>query len=312
MGLAVDDTGNLYFADDNFSIIFKVTPDGMVTRLAGSGAPAWADGTGANASFYYPMGVAVDSQGNVYVADYMNHRIRKVSPFGVVTTLAGSGAPAWADGTGTNASFNNPFGVALDSQGNLYVADQGNNRIRMVTPDGVVTTLAGSGYIDYTDDSNAVNNGTAKSNYFDGKGANASFANPTGVAVDAQGNVYVADNINNVIRKVTSGGVVTTLAGSGYFGHDNGVGKNASFGNPVGVAVDTHGNVYVTDSNNGLIRKVTQNGIVTTLAGSIRGDSCDPLDGTGTSATFCTPYGITIDSTGNLYVADGQSIRKIT
>ena len=296
--VAVDSAGNVYVADTNNNRIRKITSTGVVTTLAGSGTGQFADGTGTNASFFSPHGVAVDSAGNVYVADYTNQRIRKITPAGVVTTLAGSGTQAFADGTGTNASFFNPIGVAVDSAGNVYVSDYSNNRIRKITPDGVVTTLAGStsGYTD-----------TTKNGAVSGALLNI----PRAVAVDSSSTIYVADTSNNRIRKITSTGVVTTLAGSGIATFADGTGTNASFNLPNGVAVDSSGNVYVGDTVNNRIRKITSTGVVTTLAGS---GIATFVDGTGTAASFNTPQGITVDSAGNVYVIDqlNYRVRKIT
>ena len=214
---------------------------------------------------------------------------------GVVSTFAGSGSLGSANGTGTAASFWNPYGVGADSAGNVYVADTGNEIIREITPGGVVSTLAGSG------SSGSVNaTGTA-----------ASFFTPAGVAADSAGNVYVADTDNHMIRKITSGGVVSTLAGSGSAGSANGTGTAASFGLPEGVAVDFSGNVYVADANNQLIRKITSGGLVSTLAGS---GSTGSANGTGTAASFYQPFGVAVDLSGNVYVADSINnlIRKIT
>jgi len=292
-GVAVDSSGNVYVADTSNSRIRKITSAGVVTTLAGSGTAAYADGTGTTASFNGPQGVAVDSSGNVYVADINNNRIRKITSAGIVTTLAGSGSYSFADGTGTAASIAQPAGVAVDSSGNVYVADSGNNRIRKITSAGVVTTLAGSGIGAYTD----------------GTGTTASFNGPQGVAVDSSGNVYVADSNNSRIRKITSAGVVTTLAGSGDWAYADGTGTTASFNGPQGVAVDSSGNVYVADTSNSRIRKITSAGVVTTLAGSAAGFA----DGTGTAASFNYPYGVDVDSSGNVYVADinNSRIRKI-
>jgi len=209
----------------------------------------------------------VDGSGNVYVGDEVNHKIRKITSAGVVTTLAGSGSSGSADGTGTLASFNNPYGVAVDLSGNVYVADKGNFLIRKITSGGVVTTLAGSG-----------SSGSAN-----GTGTAASFNYPFGVAVDGSGNVYVGDYENHLIRKITSAGEVTTLAGSGSSGSANGTGTAASFSSPYDVAVDGSGNVYVADYYNHLIRKITSDGVVTTLAGS---GSSGSANGTGTAASF--------------------------
>ena len=222
------------------------------------------------------MGVAVDSAGNVYVADTYNDEIRKITPSGVVTTLAGSAGQAGSsDGTGSAARFDWPEGVAVDSAGNVYVADCRNDEIRKITPSGVVTTLAGS----------AGQYGSS-----DGTGSAARFDGPMGVAVDSAGNVYVADYGNDEIRKITPSGVVTTLAGSaGQTGSSDGTGSAARFYYPEGVAVDSAGNVYVADAGNDEIRKITPSGVVTTLAGSA--GQTGSSNGTGSAASFYFPRG---------------------
>ena len=298
-GVAVDSAGNVYVADTDNSTIRKATPTGVVTTLAGQAATLGsADGTRSAAQFNAPSGVAVDSAGNVYVADSVNATIRKVTAAGVVTTLAGlAGTVGSADGTGSVARFYYPGGVALDTAGNVYVADTDNSTIRQVTPAGVVTTLAGL----------AGNSGSA-----DGIGSAARFGYPFGVAVDSAGNVYVADTSNHTIRKVMPGGVVTTLAGGGGPGSADGTGSAAQFDGPIGVAVDSAGNVYVGDSGNDTIRKVTPAGAVTTLAGlaGIGGSA----DGTGSAARFHQPSVVAVDSAGNVYVGDSgnDTIRKVT
>ena len=243
--VAVDGSGNVYAGELVNNTIRKVTPGGAVTTLAGSpGIQGSADGTRNEAKFNSPQGVAVDKSGNVYVADRNNCTIRKVTPGGVVTTLAGySGVVGDADGTGSAARFNHPEGVAVDGSRNVYVADGLNHTIRKVTPDGVVTTLAGSPGV---------------SGNTDGIGSAARFNVPVGVAVDGSGNVYVADWVSRTIRKVTPGGVVRTLAGyPGITGTADGMGSDARFHGPREIAVDGSGNVYVADANNGTIRKVT-------------------------------------------------------
>ena len=299
-GAAADSAGNVYVADSVNHTIRKVTPGGVVTTLAGlATSHGSADGAGSAARFFSPMGVAVDSAGNVYVADSLNHTIRKVTPAGVVTTLAGlAGSYGSDDGTGSAARFNQPYGVAVDSAGNVYVADTGNDTIRKVAPGGVVTTLAGL----------AGNRGSA-----DGTGSDARFYNPYGVAADSAGNLYVADTSNHTIRKVTPGNLVTTLAGlAGNAGSANGTGSSARFSAPEGVAVDSAGNVYVAENSNHTIRKVTPGGVVTTLAGLA--GSYGSADGTGSNARFYYPRGVAADSAGNLYVADtyNRTIRKVT
>ena len=228
-GVAVDSSGNVYVADAFNNRIRKITPAGEVTTLAGSGTEGYHDATGTAAQFNHPFGVAVDSDGIVYVADQVNHRIRKITSKGVVSTFAGSGTQGYHDATGTAAQFNYPHSVTVDSSGNLYVADTSNHRIRKITPDRVVTTIAG---------------------------ATAEFDFPYGVAVDSSGNLYVADTHNNCIRRITSAGVVSTLAGSGTAGDKDAFGTAAEFDHPHGVAVDSSGILYVADANNSRIRKI--------------------------------------------------------
>lgn len=287
--VAVDGSGDVYVADAGNHVIRKVTSGGVATTLAGTaGSAASTDGTGSAAGFSSPKGVAVDSVGNVYVADAGNHVIRKVTSAGVVTTLAGTaGSAGSVDGTGSAARFSSPHGVAVDSSGNVYVADAGNHVIRKVTPGGVVTTLAGTaGAAGSTDDT----------------GSAARFSDPRGVAVGGSGNVYVADSGNHVIRKVTSGGAVTTLAGTaGASGSTDGTGAAARFRNPRGVAVDSSGDLYVVETNNHVIRKVTASGVVTKAAGSFFGFYAN---GAGNSSGFNAPGGIAVNSSGNLYLAD--------
>jgi sugar lactone lactonase YvrE len=260
-----------------------------------------AEGTGSAARFYLPQGVAVAGSGNIYVADTFNQTIRKVvqsGSVGTTSTLAGL-APATGstDGTGSAARFNGPFGVAVDSAGNTYVADKNNHTIRKITSAGVVSTLAGSAGIP-----GAV----------DGPGSAARFRSPGGVAVDGSGNVYVADTGNHTIRKITPAGVVGPLAGMvGVQGQTDGTGSAARFNSPQGVAVDGSGNVYVADSSNCTIRKITSTGVVSTPAGTAL--SCTFADGTGGVARFSLPQSIASDASGNLYVADtlNQTIRKV-
>lgn len=196
LGVAIDAAGNVYVADYGNDLIRKINPAGVVSTLAGSGATGADDGPGATATFNLPEGIAVDAAGNVYVADNGNNLIRKITAGGVVSTLAGSGKAGSANGAGTAASFNSPFGLAVDATGDVYVADAGNNLIRMITPAGVVSTFAGNG----------------KKGAANAMGTAASFNTPAGVAVDAAGNVFVADENNNLIRKITASGTVTTWA----------------------------------------------------------------------------------------------------
>ena len=240
-GIAADSSGNVYVADTGNSTMRKISVSGVVSTLAGTaGSRGSTNGTGTAARFSNPYGVAVDSTGNIYVIESDASTLRKITPAGVVTTLAGSAnSNGFINGTGLVARFSVPFDLAVDAAGNIYVCDHGNHAIRKVTPDGVVTTLAGAGSPGNT-------NGT---------GTAASFKFPAGIAVDSAGAVFVADTDNQVIRKVSSAGEVTTVAGSGTIGSANGIGTAATFYNPKDVAVDASGNLYVADMANHTVRK---------------------------------------------------------
>ena len=297
-GIALDSAGNVYVADTDGGTIRRVTPAGVVTTLAGSEAFGSVDGTGSAATFARPTGVAVDPAGNVIVTEE-GSVLRRVTPTGVVTTIAGlANAYGNVDGKGLNARFYLPVGVATDRLGNVYVADAYASTIRKITPAGEVSTLAGLETV----------KGTA-----DGQGSAARFNAPWSVAVDGAGNVYVADMNNHTIRRITSSGAVTTLAGlAGSYGSADGTGSAARFYGPAGVATDGSGNVYVADSGNDTIRRVTPSGVVTTLAGLA--GSYESADGTGSAARFRNPQGVATDATGNVYVADtnNHTIRRIT
>jgi hypothetical protein len=309
-GVAVDDEGNVYVADRYNYTIREVTPTGVVTTLAGLARVSGTnDGTGSAARFKTPTGVAVDGATNLYVADITNNTIREVTPIGtnwVVTTLAGQpGVAGTNDGIGNAARFYRPNGVAVDADRNVYVADAGNHTIRELMPVGtnwVVTTLAGL----------AGSSGSAN-----GTNSAARFNNPTSVAVDSAGNVYVTDWENSTIREVTPVGtnwVVATLAGlAGSSGGADGIGSAARFYNPCGVAVDEATNLYVADQNNNMIRELMPTGtnwVVTTLGGLAKVSGTN--DGTGSAASFDFDAGVTVDSAGNVYVADvnNDTIRR--
>jgi streptogramin lyase len=297
--VAVDSAGNVYVADSGNQTIRKITPSRVVTTFAGlAGTIGIDDGTGSAARFFFPRGVAVDSTGNVYVADTNNQTIRKITPSGDVSTFAGSPrSPGHANGTGSAARFYHPRGVAVDNAGYVYVADFDNHTIRKITPSGVVSTFAGL----------AGSYGSA-----DGTGNAARFYFPEDVAVDNTGNVYVADRFNYTIRKITPSRVVSTFAGSAGTGSADGTGSAARFNLPNGAAVDSAGNVYVADTFNHTIRKITPSGDVSTFAGLA--GSYGSENGTGSAARFYFPRGVAVDSADNVYVADtnNHTIRKIT
>ena len=303
-GVAVDAAGNVYVADTGNHRVRKIGAAGTVTTLAGTGERGYGgdDGPAAQARFALPAGVAVDAAGNVYVADTGNHRVRKIGAAGTVTTLAGTGERGYGgdDGPATEARFAFPAGVAVDAAGNVYVADTGNHRVRKIGAAGTITTLAGTGERGYGGD--------------DGPATEARFAFPAGVAVDAAGNVYVADTGNHRVRKIGAAGTITTLAGTGErgYGGDDGPATEARFALPAGVAVDAAGNVYVADTGNHRVRKIGAAGTITTLAGTgERGYGGD--DGPAAQARFALPAGVAVDAAGNVYVADtgNHRVRKI-
>lgn len=280
--MACDAAGNIYVAQYYNGVIRKITPNGIVSNFA----------TG----FFTPEGIAIDVGTNLYVADSGHNVIKRVGPTGAVTTLVGTANVAgWADGTNTSALFSSPWGIAVDSFTNIYVSDNDSNVIRKVsrigsTANWAVTTIAGS---------------PGQSGSSDGTNSQALFNNPTGLACDPAGNVYVADSDNYIVRKLTpdvtgTNWVVTTIAGkAGFYGHRDGVGTNATLSYPYALASDPSGNIYITDDGYGLIRILSTNGTVTTLAGSY-----GSADGFYTNAGFDFAYGIALDPFGNIYIAD--------
>lgn len=296
-GVVVDANGNVYVSEYSGNKIRKITPEGVVTTFAGSSSSGTSNGTGTAARFSRPNGLAIDASGNIYVADEWNHRIRKITPAGVVTTFAGSSSGS-NNGTGTAAQFNYPSGVAVDGSGNLFVCDRSNHLIRKITSAGVVTTFAGSG-------SSGNGNGT---------GTAATFANPTGIAIDANDNLYITDYSNHSVRKITSAGVVTTLAGpvgsTGTWGTTNGTGTSARFNYPYHIVIDSHGNIIITELNGQRLRKITTAGVVTSYVGSTTSGSTNAV---GTAAQFSSPRGLGIDSDDNIFIADFNNhlVRKV-
>jgi ABC-type branched-subunit amino acid transport system substrate-binding protein/sugar lactone lactonase YvrE len=295
-GMAIDRQGNLYIPEALAHRIRRITPDGMVSTLAGTGSPGYADGPIATAQFHTPVGLAVDAAGNVYVADGGNHRIRLIRPDGTVTTLAGIGEPGYRDGPAGEAQFNGPFDVTVSSTGMLYVADAGNDRIRAISPDGMVTTLAGSG----------------RRGFKDGPPEQAEFNAPWKLTLAADGTLYVADGVaifqrgNHAIRRVAPDGTVSTVAGTGLPGLADGSAAEAGFYWPEDLDVDALGNIYVADSHSNRIRVITAEGMVYTLAGSGR---MGYADGPGPEAAFLGPVGVLADGSGHLFVSEYASLR---
>lgn len=301
-GVEVDRQGNVYIADRFNNVIRKLEKSsGNVVTLAGSGAAGSDDGQGTNASFREPWGITVDSLGNVFVADTKNNKIRKITPSGLVSTVAGTGRFGITDAVNPLvASFGNPTGIAVDKKGNLYVGDHLTHLIRKISVSGAVTTLAG--------DRNYPNN----AGLVDGIGQAAKFNRPYGIEVDKNGNVYVADEWNHAIRKVSPFGVVTTLGGNGTKGLKNDVGAAATFNFPWDVAIDSTGSVYVADGYNYVIRKIDLNNTVSTFAGTALVSGA--ADGQALSATFNGATSISMDFANKFIVvgdAYNQLIRQI-
>ena len=295
-------TSNTNGSTTSSALSLTVSTTGMSTLAGWPSAAGFLDGTGSSARFDSDGGIRLDSAGNIYVADSVNNAIRKVTPTGVVTTLLGSSGNAGStDGALATASINGPGGVAVDSSGNVYIADSLNYTIRKITPSGTVSTLAGSAGL---------------KGKTDGVGTAARFEDPENLAVDASGNVWVADGQGCTVRQITPNGTVTTIAGKALSsGSTDGIGTSARFGTILGIAVDPAGNVFVSDSSNATIRKITLNGStanVTTIAGSA--GSTGTVDGTGSAARFNMPSGLAVDAQDTIYVCDSNNdtIRKIT
>jgi sugar lactone lactonase YvrE len=308
--VAVDASGNIYIADSSNHRIRLVTKStGIITTVAGDGTPGYKvdGGLATSASLYYPYGVAVDASGNIYIADTGNNRIRLVAKnTGIITAVAGDGTRGYNGdgGLATSTNFNNPWDVAVDASGNIYIADSSNHRIRLVTKStGIITTVAGDGATGYTGDG--------------GLATSASLYYPYGIAVDASENIYIADSSNNRIRLVTkSTGIITTVAGDGTPGYkgDGGLAISAGFSYPRGIAVDASGNIYIADVFINRIRLVTKStSIITTVAGDgtqgYKGDG-----GPATSSGLSSPHNVAVDASGNIYIADtiNSRIRLVT
>ena len=283
--------------------LVDIPADAYWTITTFAGRPAFVDrGPAVEAELYNPAGVAVDSAGNLYIADSSNNGIRKVDSTGTITTIAGTGELGFSGdgGPAVEAELYGPAGVAVDSAGNLYIADSGNQRIRKVDSTGTITTIAGTGEFGFSGDG--------------GPAVEAELYGPAGVAVDSAGNLYIADSGNRRIRKIDSTGTITTIAGTGEFGFsgDGGPAVEAEFRNPYGVAVDSAGNVYIADTGNRRIRKIDSTGTITTIAGpgefGFSGDG-----GPAVEAELRNPYGVAVDSAGNVYIADSRDhrIRKV-
>lgn len=282
--LTSNSTGTIFVADQVDNRIRKISPEGEVSTVAGNVSSGYKDGSAVDARFDTPSGIAIDQQGNIYISDQNNHVIRRISPLGEVITFAGGQKIGATDGKGKEASFKLPAGICIDAKGFIYVADRGNNLIRVISPDGLVSTLAGSGKVGFAD----------------GNANEAKFNAPTGIAVDNLGFIYVADQVNNRIRKISPSGDVSTVAGNGNFSNDDGIGQQASFKYPSALVISPEGYLYVTDQLNNSIRKISTSGKVSTIKTSLETGSKSEV----TAASFNNPTGICFLKNGSLVVAD--------
>ena len=295
-----DNAGNIYVADESNSVIRKINSSGVITTIAGNGVAGFSGngGQATAAEIRFPEGVWADKRGNVYIADLGNYRIRKVHTTGLISTFAGNGAQGYSGdgGHATSAELWSPYRVAIDTADNIYIADQGENRIRKVDTAGVITTVAGNGISGYSGDA--------------GQATSAELKNPYGLSVDMAGNIFIADCGNNRIRQVTTNGIITTIAGNGTagFSGDGNQATTAELYGPFGVAADAFGNIFIDDQINNRIREVTSSGIISTLAGNgFAGFSGD--GGPATAAEFYSPWDVSVDALGNVFIADEQNQR---
>jgi putative addiction module component (TIGR02574 family) len=304
-GTAFDTNGNLYIADANNNRIRKVDTNGIISTVAGDGIAAYSGdgGVATNASLNHPYSIAPDTLGNLFIADRNNFRIRKVDTNGNISTVAGTGSAGFSGdgGAATNAKISSVSSIAVDAVGNCFMADAANERIRKVDASGNISTMAGTGSFGFSGDGGAA--------------TNATFINPSSVALDSAGNFYIVDGGNARIRKINTNGIISTVAGNGSHAYsgDGGAATNASFVNPIAVTVDSVGNIFISDSFNMVVRKVGTNGIIITVAGNgVQGFAGD--GGAASNARLSAPRGLAADSLGNVFISDAENnrIRKVS
>jgi trimeric autotransporter adhesin len=303
----LDDTGNVYVVDEDDNVIRKINSAGIINTIIGTGGIGFSgdNGPAFSAKIDHPGGCAIDRKGNIYIADTYNHVVRKVNQAGIISTIAGHGTISGYggdEGPGTAAYLNFPEMVAVDKTGNVYVTDASNNRIRKIDTTGIITTIAGIGTGAYSGDN--------------GPATLAELYYPTGIVVDTStGTIYIGDANNNAVRKIDTSGIITTFAGTGVMGYsgNGGLATSAKLNQPQGVTIDTAGTVYISDGGNNVIRKVNTAAIISTYVGrhsaGFSGDG-----GPAFLARIFNPPGITVDVTGNLYIAEyyNSRVRKVS
>jgi sugar lactone lactonase YvrE len=304
-GICFDAVGNYYIADEENSVIRKILSTGIISTIAGNGTEGYSGdgGQATNAGIYNPSDVAIGAFGNLYITDYYNARIRVVNTNGIISTIAGTGTVGYSGdgGEATSAELREPVALTFDGIGNLYIADAGNNRIRMVNTLGIINTIAGTGTAGYSGDG--------------GQATTAELNDPAGIVFDTEGNLYIADAGNNRIRIVNTAGIISTIAGNGTadYSGDGGQATTAELNYPFEVTFDGAGNLYIVDSHNMRIRMVNTTGIISTIAGNgtagFGGDG-----GQATGANIDEPAGVVFDAVGNLFIADwaNNRIRKVS
>ncbi len=299
--VAADDAGNIYIADENNNRIRKVSSTGIITTIAGNGTPGYSGdgGIATNAQLHNPVGICLDGAGIIYVADMYNNAIRKITPSGIITTIAGNGTNSYTGdgGAATAATLFFPTSVFVSSSNEIYISDNQNNVIRKVNIAGIITTIVGTGTKGFSGDGGAATSATLRL--------------PYGVTVDNLGNIFIADLGNNRVRIVNSEGIINTYAGPGTYTGDGAAAVKATLNRPQGVATDGLGNFYIADTYNSRIRKVDTRGLITTIAGTgVQGNTGD--GGQATAAQFFYPYSIAADKLGNIYILDtNNAVRKI-
>ena len=299
-GVTTDSEGNVYVADWSNHRIRRISPDGAIETIAGTGQGDYGGdgGLATDAHLRYPRGVAVDAAGNVYITDTGNHRVRRIGPGGTIATIAGTGTAGYGGdgGQATDAQLDSPYGVAVDAAGYVYISETANHRIRRIAPNGTIETYAGTGEAGGGGDG--------------GPATAARLAYPHGLALDRAGNVYVADRDNHAVRRIAPDGTIETIAGTGQrgYGGDGGPATAAQFNDPLDVAVDAAGNVYVADTANHRIRRIGSGGAISTFAGTGNGGYGGD-DGPATSARLNLPYGVAVNAAGYVFIADTGNYR---